>query len=282
MTYVNNAMTFTGSQLKAILDVYEPSGVAVKTYHSSAVRNLVVTGSTLWTKVARNIGQDIGTYYYNGAALTGYRPAKVSLDDHTAYQFDDLQSVLPGHYVWGDYNSLGKKTMYVQMPVDNVNDVEWRQSTVTTEWYYGETDILVEPSRVVVGNTELTKGTIGALSQGQYGWGNADGLSGNRLYVRLPTAELIDGATNPNAAQYGDNFIRISHSPDKFAAGYVNAREWIELTRGATKPVDNGFVEVQYSSATNLGLDVVQILIEGTTSSDIRRPYARNLRSYMV
>lgn len=67
---------------------------------------------------------------------------------------------------------------------DGATDYFTDSPAVTGEYYYTGTAITSEPTYVFAGGTELTNGTIGSLSNGQYAWGDNDALGANTLYVK--------------------------------------------------------------------------------------------------
>lgn len=61
----------------------------------------------------------------------------------------------------------------------------WTNSgTVPGEYYYTGTAISSEPYYVFANGTELTEGTLGSLSNGEYAWGDNDALGSDTLYVK--------------------------------------------------------------------------------------------------
>lgn len=80
-------------------------------------------------------------------------------------------------YVWGVSNTSSTSL------TDGSTD-QWTDSPTTPgEYYYTGSDISAEPHYVFVNGSELTEGTLGSLSSGEYAWGDQDSLGANTLYV---------------------------------------------------------------------------------------------------
>jgi hypothetical protein len=89
----------------------------------------------------------------------------------------------------------------------------WSASGHGTAEYYcelaagGDPGITLEPSDVIINALPATKGILGALVAGEYGWGDNDTKGFNTVYVRLS-----DGS-----------------DPDGKSAGYVQIEGWSNI-----------------------------------------------------
>jgi len=77
----------------------------------------------------------------------------------------------------------------------------WTASGSGTNEYYcelaagGDPGITLESSDVLINSLPVNKGILGALSAGEYGWGDNDSLGFNTVYVRLSDGTDPDGKT---------------------------------------------------------------------------------------
>ena len=282
MTYSHRSISFDGSALHVLLDSYEPSGTTTKVYYQSNEISLVVNPTDDWMP---NGLDEIGIYYYVGSDLQGYKPAKVNINSSTAEIDDNLDTLEDGNYTWGDYDSLGSNALYIREPLLEAMSQGWIQSsTQPLEFYYNGTNIL-NPTRVKIGSTELTRGTLGGLGEGEFAYGDNDTIEGNRLYVRMPASEVVDLVVDPSAYNSDAEFVAVTYSPGTQSNGYVVAREWIGITRTSTTPIDDGFLEVKFETGTLVGDDIPdenKILIECNTTDTNQRPIVKNLKTYVV
>jgi hypothetical protein len=278
--YITRAFPFTGDQMKVLLDIVEPSGSSVKVAYQSADLNLSPSGGSNWLGGS----ESIGLYYYAGGLLDGLKPAYVEQDGNTLSYVDAVVGMETDEYTWGDFDTLGSDALYIQMPevILTEDGSTWTQSGTNTEWFYASNEVATKPSRVRVGDTELTEGTLGSLTEGQFAWGDNDTIGADRLYIRLPDAEVISGQTDPMHENYPENFVGFTYDPDTRGNNHIKGNQWVELTRGASKQVDNGFVEIAFASATGLSLNTSRVLIELDTDDDTARPQARKLRAWVV
>lgn len=107
-------------------------------------------------------------------------PLKSSQSPVNLFYYDAqlTQGVL---YVWGVSNTLSVSL------TDGLTD-QWTDSPTTpNEYYYTGSDITAEPTYVFVNGSELTEGTLGSLSDGEYAWGDQDTLGADTLYVYQTT-----------------------------------------------------------------------------------------------
>lgn len=85
---------------------------------------------------------------------------------------------------------------------------QWTDSGVTAgEYYYTGSDISAEPTYVFADGTELTKGPLGSLSNGEYAWGDQDTLGADTLYIKTALGD-------PDAQASG--YVKVlTSTPDK-------------------------------------------------------------------
>lgn len=273
-TYVNTPFPFNGSKLRAMLDVYEPSGSTVRVYYKTVEQNLTPAGFNYWAPSINSVG----SYYYVGDKLDGYEPAVVvvaSTNVNRVYAGSELAN---GTYFWGDLDNLGDDVLYIHQNVRVLKNT-WTQSSVATEFYYEDPSI-INPGRVKIGQTELTRGTLGSLGPGQFAFGDQDNLPSDRLYVRMPASEVINNVTNPTT--YGQNDqIMVSNDPDG-TDDYIMASQWNVMNRISTVPLDEMFVEATFETPDGAALSSSQMRIVLDTTDVLLRPAARNLRAYVA
>lgn len=272
-TYVNAQFAFSGSKIKSILDVFEPSGSLIKLYHRTNEVSLVPGNGTGWAA-----SSTFGAFYYTGSALTGARVAALIKAGTNLFQVPEATMLMNDTFFWGDLDAIGSPRAYVKETAISL-DAQWQAGSVANEFYYAASD-MAKPAAVKVGNTTLTSGTPGSLSQGQFGFGPVAGKSGNYIYVRMPSAEVVGGKTNPN--DYPNGFTKYVVSPADKPSGYVQGSSWVEVPRKSASPIGNGYVEVLFESEDVTGLSRTQLLIEGSTNDTTRRPLAKNLRAFVV
>lgn len=70
---------------------------------------------------------------------------------------------------------------------------KWTVSTVSTEYYYNQSDLNGMPLRVLEDSEDLILGTLGSLAVGEYALGDNDTLGEDTIYVRL------SDSTDPDA-----------------------------------------------------------------------------------
>lgn len=80
------------------------------------------------------------------------------------------------------------------VPFDNLRSSsdEWTASGSGTNEYHYAT-VKEEPYAVFINGTAATKGTIGSLAAGEWGWGDNDTLGFSTIYVRLSDDADPDG-----------------------------------------------------------------------------------------
>ena len=279
-TYVSKGFPFTGDKLVAVLDIFEPSGSQITVEYKTAELQLTPGGENNWAPTNSLGGGSIGSYMYIGSALHGEALADVIIGGSLGrLTLDPLLVTEAYDYVFGDFDSLLSNTLYIQQPVLNLTNT-WTRSGATSEYYYGDASIKL-PGRVSVGGVELTKGTAGSLSPGQFAYGNKDSLSSNRLYIRLPAALIVEGEVSP-AAYGANNTIKLSYDPDSISNTHVIAREWRRLTRISSEYIDDGFVEARFETPEEAYLDSSQLRVTLDTLDTTLRPVAKNLRAYVI
>lgn len=92
---------------------------------------------------------------------------------------------------------LGKGVLYV-WPVSTASSTtlsdgstdQWTDSPAKPgEYYYTGLDIIAEPAYVFADGTELTPGTLGGLSDGEYAYGDNDTLGSDTLYIKTSVGD---------------------------------------------------------------------------------------------
>ena len=119
------------------------------------------------------------------------------------------------------------KTQYHEVPLCSTVDYLWNVSGGGTDEYYltdtsgDQSTGIVAPLAVYENDVILATGTLGALASGTWGWGDADTLGFNTLYVRL--ADSTTPAPGDHQSYYlHANMVRVfncgitapSHSPN--------------------------------------------------------------------
>jgi hypothetical protein len=126
-------------------------------------------------------------------------PLKSSQSPVNLFYYDAqlTQGVL---YVWGVSNTSS-------VSLSDGSTDQWTDSPTTPgEYYYTGSDITAEPKYVFENGSEMTEGTLGSLTSGQYAWGNQDALAANTLYVF--------GSADPDTKASG--YIKaLTTTPDK-------------------------------------------------------------------
>jgi len=79
--------------------------------------------------------------------------------------------------------------------VDGTSDYWTASGSGTNEYYYNQSDVTVEPLRTDLNGSEATKGTLGSLTAGEWGWGDNDSLGSDTVYVRLSDGADPDSKT---------------------------------------------------------------------------------------
>lgn len=150
------------------------------------------------------------------------QPLKSSTGEVTMFYYDPqlTQGVI---FVWPTSNTASVSLS------DGVAD-DWTVSGTATEYYYTGTDITAEPGFVFIDNSgalvEMTKGTVGSLSQFEYGWGDNDALGADTLYVW--------SATDPDATS-GSVKVLTTFSPSQLI---ITANRTLEDFDGADDTPD--------------------------------------------
>ncbi|GAF68853.1 unnamed protein product, partial [marine sediment metagenome] len=128
-------------------------------------------------------------------------PDKSNAGQVNTYYYDP-QLGLGSLYVWPVTDTASTSLS------DGIAD-DWTVSATATEYYYTGTDITAEPKFVFISNSgtmvEMTEGTVGSLTQYQYGWGDNDALGADTLYVWT--------ATDPDATS--GSVIALTTTPDR-------------------------------------------------------------------
>lgn len=80
---------------------------------------------------------------------------------------------------------------------------DWAASgSGTNEYYYTGSALDGEPPNVLLNGEKRSKGTIGSLAAGEWGWGDNDSIGSSTLYVRL------DDGSDPSTHE--DGYIQTS------------------------------------------------------------------------
>lgn len=157
----------------------------------------------------------------------------------------------------------------------------WAASSYGTNEYYLESNIFHDPSMIVLNGTPASKGTLGSLAAGEFGYGNNDDLGFKAIYVRMSDdSNPADSANTVEAEFYTplgllageetDTLIRSVEFGKQYdvRVGAINylgvAGVYTELTdyaigtakTGTSGLEDLGFVFNGASSTEDLGLVV--------------------------
>lgn len=117
----------------------------------------------------------------------------------------------------------------------DVGDASWAASTGDTGAYYYDTTPTYNPTIVFFEGVPLTKGTAGALNNGEWAFTDQDSIGANRLYVQLASGD-------PDNESTGD-LKRLDIDGSVFAK--------VEYTNGVGGTLDSGFG--QYANWTTSG-----------------------------
>ena len=113
----------------------------------------------------------------------------------------------------------------------------WTDSGETSgEYYYTGAAIGHKPAGVYADGSLLTEGELGALSAGQWAWGNQDGLAGDTVYVNLTAGD-----------------------PDAQAADYVQAAEPHEASQWQIRTATGNYTSPVYDSGAVSNLESHQV-----------------------
>lgn len=92
------------------------------------------------------------------------------------------------------FNTMSKTVVATMTPL--LNTAHWSASgSGTNEFYYTGT-LAAEPAYVELNSVAATKGTLGSLAAGTWGWGDNDTLGANKMYVRLADGADPDSKTS--------------------------------------------------------------------------------------
>jgi hypothetical protein len=130
----------------------------------------------------------------------------------------------------------------------------WTVSSVAGEYYLrtalGANPALTEPDKILRNARYFTKGTIGALSAYEYGYGDGDSLGYDTIYIRLydgsdPDGKVLDSIS---AIYYDDcrcsnEAIPLEHYWDPYAMSFGAIKYQIDQLHG-------GYCRLSYGSIT--------------------------------
>ncbi len=125
--------------------------------------------------------------------------------------------------------------------VDGSSDFWTASGGGTNEFYYNQTDVPIKPLNVQENESDMTAGTLGSLSAGEWGWGDNDSLGNETVYVRL--ADDAD--------------------PDSKAADFVECSELL-LIYQATTAVETINLSIRISNSESSDADIVLAIRDGS------------------
>lgn len=175
-------------------------------------------GSTdMWTES----GNTLGEYYYSSSQLLS-KPTEVVKDGVTLTEVDSAGALAEGEWAWDDVDGLGYNTVYVKKAFTKLSDGGstdlWTESGATAgEYYYTGSALDQKPDEVLFDGNDATEGTAGSLAEGEWAWGNEDGLASDTVYVRIP-----DSPADPDSQP--DGYVQSYLDIDSEPAGFVQAK----------------------------------------------------------
>lgn len=105
-----------------------------------------------------------------------------------------------------------------ELPFKSLNDGSsdyWTSSgSGTDEYYYSPTDLDEKPLILQLDGSGATEGTVGSLSEGEWGWGDNDSIGEDTVYVRL------SGGDDPDNKDAG--YIECSERHTVYTVGSGN------------------------------------------------------------
>lgn len=132
---------------------------------------------------------------------------------------------------------------------------QWTNSTATSgEYYFSAAGPTHKPCRVLANGSPLSEGTLGALTDGEWAWGDQDTLGSNKIYVKLAVGD-----------------------PDGQAAGYVQCGDSHSASQWQIRTATGDYTTPLYDSgeSTDLQAHIVPagILEDGTLDYYFRVRY---------
>ena len=176
--------------------------------------------------------------YWDSNAFAGYNPAdgqymlklngyRKVLVCHTKLpaQHEELQRV---RYPWVEYQ-------FTRERLTNTNNYKWTASSTDNEYYVelagGGDPSLTEPAYLLMDDMQISKGTVGSLSDHTWGYGDNDGLGYNTIYIR-------DDSGNPN-----DTDVEITTILEPTAFGAWSNKFFIAMDDGHIYYLDSSEAE---------------------------------------
>lgn len=170
----------------------------------TSLMSLVDGVSDLWTRSP-------GTYefYYNQPLPHLIPPSFLVIDGVNTYA-QEVGALEPWKWGWGNNDGLDSERFYLRLPLKTLSDGGstdlWTISGSGVNEYYYTGPEMEKPDGVVLDGSEVTEGTPGSLSQGQWGYGDNDSLGYSTIYVRLSddtdpdtkAADWVQGIIDPD------------------------------------------------------------------------------------
>lgn len=218
--------------------------------------DLVVDGESNWTQSSTIES----AFYYTGSHIPVADIDCIAIDNNVTSDVQSLTGGTVDEKVGGSIclsadDGQGSESLYVYPTRQEVttSDQFVQGSTVTAEWYYTGSLDHGEPAAVVLNGTTLTKGTVGSLAEGEWGWGDNDSIGNSTVYVR--TANSDSGRDLGDATTETFEFV---WSPDAYASGYVKAVRKPNFPSGAGVEIllnpDLVFVRGSEFGPTSIGM----------------------------
>lgn len=251
---VPNRRLENGSTLRMAVDAFSRAGItkvrfivtpASGNYDGASPKNIDVTSGAFNSEsgVAEYF-TDIDESLFSATCDTFTVAVEVTGDDG-GFRDDSTDG-------WGDGGGLPTHTYTVDRHEDLCAQAEeWTLSSGGTGEYYHDAGVS-EPTAIEINGALANKNTLGSLAVGEYGWGDADSLGSNRVYVRI-TADA---------------------DPDGQAAGYVKrvlpqAVAWVDATDGDDGTGVVNSVGDPYETIEGATADLVAWMNANTTMGEV-------------
>ncbi len=140
------------------------------------------------------------------------------------------------------------KYVFDLLDLNSLSGGEWTESSLSSgsdEYYYTGSDVSGAPLTVYEDGSAMPLGTIGALAEGEWAWGDEDSLGSDTIYVRLNNSGIVD--------------------PDGQPAGFLQCPDIYEILQGGAGN-EVILIEIMISNTGNVSMDY-EFLI--TDSSDV-------------